>query len=318
MSDRDRVLDQAIAQEFRHISTPAGAACIDAETLAAWSDGSLDASTVVALEDHASSCARCQALIAVMAKTVPAAEVSTPVETIRKTWFRWWLAPVSAAAAAVVMWMIVPTNQSSVTVEPAAREGTVAVAPQAAPEADLLAAAPGAQPATPTRIPEKANKSRISTPEAAESRMASSDRQESVAAAAPAVPAPSAPPAPAAFRAFAPSVIAVPDSSRRWRIVASRIERSDDSGTTWASVQALDDESLVGGSAPSQDACWLIGRRGVVLLSTDGRTFTHADLPTPIDVVSISATTASSATVTTADGRVFATTDGGRTWRNPA
>ena len=45
--------------------------CLDAETVAAWMDGGLDAAGVAAAEAHASTCERCQALLATVVKTLP-------------------------------------------------------------------------------------------------------------------------------------------------------------------------------------------------------------------------------------------------------
>ena len=53
-----------------------------------------------------------------------------------------------------------------------------------------------------------------------------------------------------------------------------------------------------------------------MLLTTDaGATFTRVDLAEPLDLASVTATDARTATVTTAGGRRFRTDDGGRTWR---
>src|SRR4029078_10096095 len=80
------------------------AACLDADTLAAWSDGALSAADRAAAESHAASCARCPAMVAAMALTAPPAPA--------RHWWRAgtyrWLVPLAAAAAAVVLWVAVP------------------------------------------------------------------------------------------------------------------------------------------------------------------------------------------------------------------
>ena len=85
-------------------ATAPSAACLDADTLAAWSDGVLSAADRAAAESHASSCARCQAMLAAMALTAPPAPARQwwRAATIR------WLVPVAAAAAAAVLWVAVP------------------------------------------------------------------------------------------------------------------------------------------------------------------------------------------------------------------
>jgi photosystem II stability/assembly factor-like uncharacterized protein len=67
--------------------------------------------------------------------------------------------------------------------------------------------------------------------------------------------------------------------------------------------------------APSVSVCWLIGRGGVILRSVDGLRFVRVSFPEATDLAAIRATDARQATVTTADGRVFTTTDGGVSWR---
>jgi len=100
----------------------------------------------------------------------------------------------------------------------------------------------------------------------------------------------------------------------RWRIMTSgQVERSIDAGATWLPV-ALDPSASVGnGAAPSADVCWLIGRAGLVLLSSDGARFARLPFPEPIDLQSVTAIDARQATVVTVDGRAFTTTDAGQT-----
>jgi len=110
----------------------------------------------------------------------------------------------------------------------------------------------------------------------------------------------------ATFRATTPT---------RWRVLSSgAVERSSDAGTSWQPI-TIDPPTLriTNGSA-SPTACWLVGRDGVVLLSTDGTNFTRVTPPAPVDLASITATSPREATVRTSDGRTFITTDGGQTW----
>lgn len=103
----------------------------------------------------------------------------------------------------------------------------------------------------------------------------------------------------------------------RWRLrgaSTAAVERSNDGGTTWLPVPIPVTPLLAGGSAPTNTVCWLAGRAGTVLLSTDGTTFRQVTKPADADLVSVRATDARSATVRTADGREFSTADGGITW----
>ena len=85
---------------------PAGPSqeCLDAETVAAWADDTLGRDERRAAEAHAADCGWCQALVAAMAKTAPPAAA--------RSWWRapamGWLVPLTAAAAALLVWMSVP------------------------------------------------------------------------------------------------------------------------------------------------------------------------------------------------------------------
>jgi photosystem II stability/assembly factor-like uncharacterized protein len=68
------------------------------------------------------------------------------------------------------------------------------------------------------------------------------------------------------------------------------------------------------GSAPARDICWIVGRGGTVLLSTDGTSWQRRPFPEPVNLTAIRATDAKTAVVTTEDGRQFSTADGGATW----
>ena len=68
------------------------------------------------------------------------------------------------------------------------------------------------------------------------------------------------------------------------------------------------------GAAPSAAVCWVVGPAGTVLLTTDGRTWRRIEFPDRADLAGVAAADASNATITTADGRVFRTRDGGRSW----
>ena len=95
--DRDATIDRLLAG--RATRSPDDAidttdACLDADTLAAWADDALDAGALAAAEAHAADCARCQAMLAAMARTTPLA----PAQAVAPWWkpaFR-WLVPLTA------------------------------------------------------------------------------------------------------------------------------------------------------------------------------------------------------------------------------
>jgi hypothetical protein len=105
-ADRDASMDKLLASTLKasRPETP-GEAHLDAETLAAWADGALNASERASAEAHAAGCTRCQQLLAAMVRALPTQEVTKS---------RWrmpslaWLVPLTAAATALVIWVAVP------------------------------------------------------------------------------------------------------------------------------------------------------------------------------------------------------------------
>ena len=97
-------------------------------------------------------------------------------------------------------------------------------------------------------------------------------------------------------------------------MVGARVERTVDGGARWEAQPTGTTTELDAGAAPSRSICWMIGRGGVVLLSTDGQSWRRLPFPEATDLSGVRATDARAAEVTTADGRTFKTTDAGATW----
>ena len=114
---RDAFVDRLLAEtlEAQDASVSDGS-CLDAGTLAAWADDTLVAHERVAVEAHAASCSRCQALLAVMIKTAPPAVAEKSAWRIPAIG---WLIPLTAAAAAVLVWAVVPRHATFPLNEPA-------------------------------------------------------------------------------------------------------------------------------------------------------------------------------------------------------
>src|SRR5207342_205571 len=78
--------------------------CLDAETAAAFADDTLSPHERSGAEAHVADCARCQAMLAALARTMPPA--------VARAWWRRpaveWLAPLAVAAAAAIVWVSVP------------------------------------------------------------------------------------------------------------------------------------------------------------------------------------------------------------------
>jgi photosystem II stability/assembly factor-like uncharacterized protein len=128
-----------------------------------------------------------------------------------------------------------------------------------------------------------------------------------------------APPAAAAARAFSfaarETMVVSPNAASRWRILpGGGVQRSSDGGATWQTQNTGVSEALSAGASPSPSVCWLVGPGGIVLLSTDGLTWKRVAVQEAVALIAVRATDDHSATVTTADGREFATEDGGQTW----
>lgn len=310
--DRDQQLDRALKQELRAMGTPAGDH-IDGETLAAWADGGLDAMAMASVENHVSSCPRCQAIAGVMTRSGPVVAVEP------RRWFRlpvWWI-PIAAGAAAVTIWMVVPQQREIATAPPSAPAAVVESSPVPAPAGNAITQRQ-AQDLAPSR---EDRRERAASTEKAQDKLAklqdaAPEKKEAGALAA----APPAAAAPSALQetmrmAPAPLEISSSNASRRWRVVAAGIERTEDGGLTWALIRPSTGEIITGGVAPTGSICWLIGRSGIVLVTSDGASFARVPLPEAIDVTSVTATDARNATVTTVDGRRFRTGDAGRTWR---
>ncbi len=122
--DRDRSVEQWLRQ------TPVAGArvddCLDAETLAAWSEGQLDGRERSTAEAHAASCARCQAMLAVMVRTTPA-PAGTTGSPLRK-WLM-MLSPAMAAAAAVALWVAVDRRPAPSVIDALSKEQAKAERP---------------------------------------------------------------------------------------------------------------------------------------------------------------------------------------------
>ena len=147
--DNDRLLDKALKQALAvPTDVPPSEACLDAETLAAWMDDGLDPAAVALAEAHVSSCARCQALVGAMTRSAPEVPVSGHAPS---SFWRWWLAPVAAAAAATVVWMVVPDQRGPAPLNPPAEE--VAQAPSTGDVAEPLPPASLSAPPPPAVAP---------------------------------------------------------------------------------------------------------------------------------------------------------------------
>lgn len=320
--------------------------CLDAETVAAWMDGGLDAAGVAAAEAHASTCERCQALLATVVRTMPAEVGHAPAGA--RLW-KWWFAPLAATAAAVTIWMVVPQTPMRTPAQPPAASAPTSAREQSGElqrDKPAESYAPAATPATPpppatlsdprrnvpapaategkATLATDADTAKVAEPElgrkdaSAEAREQSAglrqekreDNAERMRAASPSVGAVAQ-----LQKQTAPLQIVSPDPNSRWRVMPVGIERSEDGGRIWMPVRLARNEEVLAGASPDRLVAWLVGRNGLVLLATDGTNFTRLPFPEPVDLVAVTSPEPRIATVTTADGRVYRTEDAGRNWR---
>jgi hypothetical protein len=314
----EREHDKWLARMLRRRSADTSAAstsgiCLDAETLAAWADGSLNPQEIAAAEIHASDCARCIALIAAIARTAPPA----PAETRSRSSLLRWLVPLTAVATAVAIWVAIPGRQPT----PAVREGSsraVTVTPSQAPPSETAMPAPearsaleapdqklGRQQGQSAQADDLSARARSAPPpqgvrkeqEAAASDFSVSDTQANAAAPAPqarrAVPTPGAAPVPpASADTFKSNVPVAPSALNETVTAAIEGMSQDDPQIRWRSPSGVDVERSIDG----------------------GQTWTKTASNPPGPIAAIRVVDALNAAVTTSDGRTFSTTDGGATW----
>jgi photosynthesis system II assembly factor YCF48-like protein len=335
-TNRDASIDRLLSQSVRPGDIPAASPdCLDADTLAAWAEGSLPEGEAAAAEAHASKCARCQAALATLVRIMPPAPNLQP--WWRKRWAIAGLVPVTAGAIALAIWIRTPeparSSTAAVQEVPAPSTAAPTEGRQQAPAAVEPPPSPSAQrpetPAASGRADAPPARAKETRPEAGAAfkdqekkvgALQKSDEKarDALAAAPGAVTGRASMRNEAAGRLTFQSTtveIASPDRTARWRIgAAGSIERTIDGGATWEPLASGTTQDLVAGAAPSTTVCWIVGRGGSVLLSTDGRTWQPLPFPERVDLVAVQAGDATSARVTTADGRAFRTADSGRTW----
>jgi len=106
-----------------------------------------------------------------------------------------------------------------------------------------------------------------------------------------------------------------PDDGAWWRLPDDGyVEFSPDAGETWHRKLLDANAELLTGAAPGGRIFWIVGREGVIYLTTDGTKWKKINPPDNIDFVAITARDARSASITASDRRVFTTEDGGKTW----
>jgi hypothetical protein len=111
-------------------------------------------------------------------------------------------------------------------------------------------------------------------------------------------------------------LVASPDTDVQWRFgAAGLIEKSIDGGKSWKRQSSNVTDDLLAGVVPAEKICWLAGKNGTVLLTTDGENWTRLHFPSKIDLGGIASQDAINALVWDTQNKVkFSTKDGGNTW----
>lgn len=110
-------------------------------------------------------------------------------------------------------------------------------------------------------------------------------------------------------------VVPTPDPKVLWQIPERGVLKSEDGGATWRPANLpVANARVVATASPTAQVCWLVGRDSLILLTTDGKHWQTIVPPAQADFVRVTAENASSATVATADGQRFQTSDGGNHW----
>ncbi len=111
-------------------------------------------------------------------------------------------------------------------------------------------------------------------------------------------------------------IITAPGGKVLWSVGPSGlIFRSADGGQSWMQQASGVSADLVAGSVPSDTVCWVVGKNGTVLLTTDGERWKKVSSPTTADLAGVSAEDARIAAVWS-DARLprYVTQDGGQSW----
>ncbi len=108
----------------------------------------------------------------------------------------------------------------------------------------------------------------------------------------------------------------VPGGPIGWRYARPGVVlRTTDGGATWTEQAIPGSARLLALAAVSPQVCWAAGVSGAIVRTVDTATWQMVTPPVVADLVSIVALDERHATVRTADGIAYETSDGGASWR---
>ncbi|MBI3760186.1 MAG: hypothetical protein HY269_10610, partial [Deltaproteobacteria bacterium] len=106
-----------------------------------------------------------------------------------------------------------------------------------------------------------------------------------------------------------------PDHSVVWMLGRHGEIMRYSTATGWVPQTSGVANDFVAGSAPSTPVCWAVGRGGTIVRTIDGEHWTKIASPVTGDLIGVAANSANNATITTAKGERYSTSDGGVRWQ---
>jgi hypothetical protein len=149
---RDNALEKLLAKKLRAQMQPRAAGCPDAETLAAYVDGTLAARARAQWESHLAACSGCQEQVATLVRwsaedAPPTRQAVAPARPRAFAVFRWvWAAPVLVAVLVAGLWYTGEFRSRLRQTEEARVEAPSPATAPAAPAAPPALNMPGAPP----------------------------------------------------------------------------------------------------------------------------------------------------------------------------
>ena len=322
----DAILARALATAPGDLAHDAPADCPDAAVIAGWYDRSLEHAATTRVEEHLAGCSRCRMIVAALAR----ADDSAIAPAASPRGWRWifsprFAVPVVTGAAAILAVAVVFVEHGRAPVQVA----QISQVPRAAKALEVPRAAANLAPATP-RESAQALAMNQSALQAHAGRSAASDGGAAVSgsyARLPRMAAAAGEPRVATtggvsrtMIANAPGLpagtieIAAPGQSS-WAIGRDgAIFHTDPSGAVSSQSSGVTAD-LTAGAAISARVCWIVGKAGTILRTTDGGShWSQLTSPAAGNLRAIVASSADDAMVTDASGNRYVTSDAGATW----
>lgn len=169
--NRDDAVEHLLRTGADHEPGDASADCPEPELMAAFVERTLPPGEASTIERHASACGRCQAQLAALVRSEPAAEPSA-VASWRLPW-RWLMPATAAAAASALLWVAVDPP-GRLPEAPAAESRTAGATDraEAVPDRPGQAAVPPDAAGDATRMPQARPESERARAEPAQERFA--------------------------------------------------------------------------------------------------------------------------------------------------